>query len=267
MSSKNENLDNNTRLFNKVMAIPKKKMSQAEKIMFSYIISYCLEYGLFEADNNYISRVLGDKVQSVTDYITRLHSMGLIKVDYKRSVTKEGNYHGTKRYITVVNMEGWTEKTTSIPEVPLIPKKNCKKKDSTDINVSADTTTNTSINTEIKPVEPVIDTITIAGAVNHSAVPEAQPIETEGCEATTSSQNSDDSCDLIILNANKDIDTNGANGNIIISKIKNKEEVKFQKVKVKFDDDEPKIDEATLLKNGKYFLKATLEMMDKSLFE
>lgn len=124
--SENKKLVSHTRLFNRVMAIPKKKMSQAEKVMLCYIISYVVNGQVFDLDNKYIAKVLGDSIQSVTDYITRLESMGLIQTEYKRTLTESG-YFGTKRYITVVNLNGWTLKDSLTPNVPLIPKKNKKK--------------------------------------------------------------------------------------------------------------------------------------------
>lgn len=189
---KKNKVENHTRLFNKVMAIPKKKMSQAEKVMFSYIISYCLQDDIFTCDNDFISKVLGDKPQSITDYITRLQAMALIRVEYKRSVGRDGNYHGTKRYITVNDLGGWTEMDTSTPEVLLIPKKNSKKKPavdtvpSTEENIKQTDTQAVSVDA-VKPAEPAIDTLTVPPVSETVfAVPEAQPLITKGIKVPKS---------------------------------------------------------------------------------
>ena len=105
MSTKNESkLNNHIRLFKKVLAIPKKKMSLAEKVMFCYIISYVITGQVFDLDNKHLANKLGDTIQSITDYITRLETMGLVKIDYDRVPPSEGGYYITQRFITVINL-------------------------------------------------------------------------------------------------------------------------------------------------------------------
>lgn len=287
MQTKEENkFNHSTRLFNKVMAIPKKKMSQAEKIMFSYIISYCLDKGVFDADNDYIARVLGDKPQSVTDYISRLKEMGVLNVECKRMKTKDGNYHGTKRYITVINLEGWTEKMPSTPEVPLIPKKNSKKKDAIETVETILSTENSDNQNDIititkidKVIEPLIDTLLIAVAQplikpkkvkkDQSLVEMLKEVELKEVKATASSEKkSNSSGDIVILDSNEGIEHSTTIGEAILDRIKNKQKVSFVNVSVKFDD-ELFSDEATLIENGsnKYYLKSSLKRMNASVFE
>ncbi len=129
MSTKNESkLNNHIRLFKKVLAISKKKMSLAEKVMFCYIISYVITGQVFDLENKHLAARLGDTIQSITDYITRLETMGLVKIEYDRVPPSEGGYYITKRFITVINLAEWTDKATKAPDVPLVPKKNSKKK-------------------------------------------------------------------------------------------------------------------------------------------
>lgn len=74
--------------------------------------------------------------------------------------------------------------------------------------------------------------------------------------------------DMIILDSEQDVDNSYAIGKSIIAKIKNKEDVEFKMVSVKFGE-EIMNDEATLIQNGsnKYFLKSLINLMDASVFE
>jgi hypothetical protein len=91
---------------------------------------------------------------------------------------------------------------------------------------------------------------------------------TNSTDEKATGENDSTPTDLITLDNEKDIESRSTICQSIIDRLRNKEEVIFTTVKVRFDDGDIMIGEVTRVPNSnKYVDRGILEMMDKSLFE
>jgi hypothetical protein len=91
---------------------------------------------------------------------------------------------------------------------------------------------------------------------------------TNSTEEKVTRENQSTPTDLITLDCENDFESRSTVCQSIIDRLRNKEEVIFTTVKVRFDDGELMTGEATKVPNSnKYVHRGMLEMMDKSLFE
>lgn len=253
-----------------------KGMDWEEKVILSNHISFQTHGKEFYQTDSYQAKELGLSTAQISKYTSRLKERGEINTEMKYEVNPTGGRPIPVRYVTVIDMDKWTkgDATPLVKKIISSAKKRLAMKmaeftsNKNEVVSNPDTTIDLANN--ISPAQepeakPLIKTVKVKK--DNSLVEMLEEVDAKGAEATTSTQiKSNDAKDVIILDSEKDIDNSNTIAQIIIAKIKKKENVEFKNVRIKFDNDIVE-DEAILLPNGKYFSKSLIRLMDASVFE